>query len=328
MNEEEESIKYLYSITDESLVKEIEDTTLSYYKELFESTELIKSYLSEIETIENNLAKGDINRLDADDFRNQINSINTQVKENRLKLNNTFWSLFDFSIKNNFFFCYSNLDTYKFYYDVFFKNYKRISHDADIISFLKYEYEYHYAFERRDFLIDSSNRTNFVHRTRFNDHFSYLEFYPNLFERNKLKIKLENEKILKFIKEEINKQGFQIVKKSGNDEIELLDFDLKSQSLENFYPEPEINKKGLPKVNVQTRYHLFKSLGYEDAIIKLKCENPIAKSKLLAILLNISIDNARHLLNGTYKHIYSNKDEEKIKKYLSEQGIDKQFLIE
>ena len=63
---------------------------------------------------------------------------------------------------------------------------------------------------------------------------------------------------------------------------------------------PDLTLKDIPKFNLQQRYEIFTQLGYDKAIHTLDTSKS-SKNKILALLMGISVDNAKHLINGTYK---------------------------
>lgn len=88
------------------------------------------------------------------------------------------------------------------------------------------------------------------------------------------------------------------------------------------YPEQNLNKKGLPKLNLQTRFELIKRLGFFELIKNIKSPTEQGKTKILGSAMDINADNARHLYKNTYKHSFSNKDEDKLNDFLDKEGID------
>jgi hypothetical protein len=72
--------------------------------------------------------------------------------------------------------------------------------------------------------------------------------------------------------------------------------------------------KDIPNLNLQQRYKIFTQLGYDKAIHKLETSKG-SKNKILALLMGISVDNAKHLINGTYKE-FKPEDIEELEEYL------------
>lgn len=83
---------------------------------------------------------------------------------------------------------------------------------------------------------------------------------------------------------------------------------------------PELNLKEIPTLNLQQRYYLFTKLNLDNSIHTIESSKQTAKHKILALLMGISPDNAKHLLNGTYKDLTLEHKEE-VDEYLLLQKI-------
>jgi hypothetical protein len=76
----------------------------------------------------------------------------------------------------------------------------------------------------------------------------------------------------------------------------------------------DLTLKDIPNFNLQQRYEIFTQLGYDKAIHTLDTSKG-SKNKILALLMGISVDNAKHLINGTYKE-FKPDDIEEFDEYL------------
>ncbi len=83
---------------------------------------------------------------------------------------------------------------------------------------------------------------------------------------------------------------------------------------------PKLNLKNIPNFTLQQRYNLFEQLGFDSIIHQLDTEKQGAKHKLLALILGISPDNAKHLLNGTYKE-FTIEQQEEVEEFLHRNKI-------
>ena len=83
---------------------------------------------------------------------------------------------------------------------------------------------------------------------------------------------------------------------------------------------PTLNLKNIPNFTLQQRYNLFEQLGFDSIIHQLNTEKQGAKHKLLALILGISPDNAKHLLNGTYKE-FTKEQQEEVEEFLNRNKI-------
>jgi hypothetical protein len=77
---------------------------------------------------------------------------------------------------------------------------------------------------------------------------------------------------------------------------------------------PDLILKDIPNFNLQQRYEIFTQLGYDKAIHTLDTSKS-SKTKILALIMGISVDNAKHLINGTYKE-FKPDDIEEFEEYL------------
>lgn len=91
------------------------------------------------------------------------------------------------------------------------------------------------------------------------------------------------------------------------------------QSIEKPFENDELNLKLLPKLNVAERYKLLNLLKITVVFENLDMDKK-AKSKLLALTMGISLDNARHLLSGSYKST-SESDNKSLEQFLAKENI-------
>jgi hypothetical protein len=81
----------------------------------------------------------------------------------------------------------------------------------------------------------------------------------------------------------------------------------------------ELELSGLPSLNTQQRYELFKRLGF-DKIFDTLDTSQTTKYKLIAIIMKLSPDNAKKLHSGYYKEITS-KELDFLDEYLLKQKV-------
>ena len=83
---------------------------------------------------------------------------------------------------------------------------------------------------------------------------------------------------------------------------------------------PDLSLKNIPNFNLQQRYYLFTKLNLDKSIHKIDTEKQTSKHKVLALIIGVSLDNAKHLLNGTYKKLMPEQKAE-VDEYLLLQKI-------
>ena len=77
----------------------------------------------------------------------------------------------------------------------------------------------------------------------------------------------------------------------------------------------DLSLKDIPNLNLQQRYNLFEQLSFDDAIHQLNTTKQTSKHKILALIMGISPDNAKHLINGSYTKLNTQQQEE-LEEYL------------
>jgi hypothetical protein len=83
---------------------------------------------------------------------------------------------------------------------------------------------------------------------------------------------------------------------------------------------PDLLLKDIPNCNLQQRYDIFKRLGFDIKILQIDTSKQTSTHKILALIMGISPDNAKHLLNNTYKD-YKLDDKEDLEEYLSKINV-------
>lgn len=78
----------------------------------------------------------------------------------------------------------------------------------------------------------------------------------------------------------------------------------------------DLSIKNIPNFNLQQRFDIFKRLDFDSKILQIETDKQTSTHKILAIIMGISPDNAKHLLNNTYKD-YKNRDLEDLEEYLA-----------
>ena len=83
---------------------------------------------------------------------------------------------------------------------------------------------------------------------------------------------------------------------------------------------PNLKLKNIPNFNLQQRFYIFQKLELDNHIHKIDTDKQSSKHKILAILMGISPDNAKHLVNNTYKDLTPEQQAE-VDEYLLLQKI-------
>jgi hypothetical protein len=222
-------------------------------------------------------------------------------------INDTLLNIYKFSEDNNYFWKDCSVEVYNLNYKIIRDNYIEKYTYTNEIDFIKYEYQC---------LLDEDDKENNIgHFGAYNkDFFSLLNYQKFMNNDNKQFFSLLKVRKMEFLKSQIDRIG-------GNLEILVIGGKQKVNIYETKVPKvDDLTLSGLPKFNLQQRYEIFKKLGFEDTIHKLKTDKQMSKNKILAIVLGVNPDNAKQLLNGTYKGL-SSKDENLLIEFLVSQEI-------
>ncbi|GAA4776778.1 MULTISPECIES: hypothetical protein [Flavobacterium] len=212
--------------------------------------------------------------------------------------------IYEFCEANDKFWCYSSVDVYKSNYSVLkviFSEKYPISNELD---FLKSEYQYFY--------LNKENKVNVVHKEITNKYLNgFLYFNSKLDFENDMFFSLVNQRKIDFIAEEIKSHGFQIEALQDGDEIKINLIPIVESFIDND-EDTSLNLSQLPSYSLAERYEILVQLGIENIISKLDTSKN-SKNMLLGLIMGVSVENAKKLLNGTYK-LNPDKEKAKIKK--------------
>lgn len=195
-----------------------------------------------------------------------------------------------------------SVDVYKQYFPILKENYLERNSHSETIDFLKSEYLYFFSYEL--------NALNATHNTiALDDRLKMYDYISRLNLTNLEFFKVHQQRKLDFISTEIHMAGYQLeaVKKKNNIKISLIK--IPERKPEEEIPDEPLNISNLPSFNLEERFELFRRLGFEKTLIGLDTTKK-NKNMLLGLIMGFSVDNAKKLLDGTYK---SNLDEEKRK---------------
>lgn len=215
--------------------------------------------------------------------------------------------------QDNRFWHNSSIDVYKNYYEILKDNYKKKYPDSEAIDFLKNEYTF--------FSNEDINGLNTTHNTiAIYDKLRIVDYVSRLNIDNKEFFNVVRQRKLDFVAGEIEKLGYriEITKKKKVKVVKA------SEPLpENLDADVELEISNIPNYNIEQRFELFKQLGFEKLLTGIDTSQK-SKNMIVALLMGISVDNAKKLLNGTYK---KSRDPEKDKsKTIEIAGEIKDFM--
>ena len=202
-----------------------------------------------------------------------------------------------FSGVTNTFWRHCSLITYKNYLKGLKSTYLKNFENSTELDFYKHEYLY--------FLKNTKklkyNNANTIHNSIKTIYLlEIVEYYKVLDYETEEFLQINNQRKLDFLSNELLNLGYiiQLAKTKKDVFINLIpapennDFDKLDETV--------LTKSQLPEFNLLERYETLKRLGYIQKIHEVT-EIKKTKNKLLALTMNCSVDNARKLLDSTYK---------------------------
>lgn len=211
--------------------------------------------------------------------------------------------LYEYCEENNKFWHNCSVNVYKNHFQELKDFYLLKYPNSEIIDFLKSEYLYFFSDEFNGLNATHNSIAPYDNKLQMVDYISRLsidtfEFFSIVKQRK-----------LDFVADEIQKAGFTIVavKAKKNIKVNILKTN-EANTIEEIPDEP-LEISNLPSFNLEERFELFRRLGFEKSLIGLDTTKK-NKNMLLGLIMGFSVDNAKKLLDGTYK---SNLDEEKRK---------------
>jgi hypothetical protein len=245
----------------------------------------------------------DLNPFMKVERENEFIKLNKELILSNKTINQLIITMYNLCDEHFIFWHNSDVLVYRNYYHLIKDNYLKELLNSNELDFLKNEYKH--------FFIDEINSINVSYTfldTDFKDSllmFNYVKFLNN---KNREFLNLVKQRKLDFITEEIFKRGFtvEVVQKKKEILINLVPI------IENNFEDAELNLSQLPPYNIEQRYELLVQLGIESNISKLDTSKN-SKNMLLGLIMGVSVDNAKKLLNGTYK-LNSDKEKTKIRK--------------
>lgn len=227
----------------------------------------------------------------------------------RKKINDTVADMVEISNKNKHFWRDCSLDIYESYFEklkeIYLKKYK----GANEVDFIKFEFQY--------FTENINDIINLTYKEILAiDYLACLDYKRHLTPENVEYFTFTRNKKVEFLENELGKLGYNVERetKDGKSKFIFKESDKLKKEKEN-----SLQLKGIPNFNVKQRYEIFKRLGFEDGIHQIESKQ-MSKYNVLAILLGISPDNAKQLINNTYQKV-NEKDLEELNNYLDNQII-------
>ncbi|RXP64548.1 hypothetical protein EC396_00810 [Lutibacter sp. HS1-25] len=228
-------------------------------------------------------------------------------------------SIYEYCEKTNRFWHNSSLKVYELYYPNLLEAYLEKFKNSEELDFLKFEYEYYLK-------INTKNRkNNTIYSSGIDrDDMLFIGYFQFLNQDEKEFFNINTSKKLDFISSKILELGYYIQFSKEKKEVYLNLIPVKNEKSDfDKLDEEVIDKSNLPSFSLLERYALIKRFGINKLVTDSKTLKK-EKNKLLALIMDCSIDNARKLLDNTYK--LKDKEKNKVRETLIEEKID-EFLF-
>lgn len=217
--------------------------------------------------------------------------------------------IYEYCEKTNRFWHNSSVKTYESYYTYLKKMYLQKFKEAIELDFLKSEYKYFIRVNTEDREINPTH--NSIKET---DEMAFVGYYKWLNADEREFLNVVNQRKLDFISNKILELGYYIQFIKEKEEL-FLNFIPVNNEKNDFdtLDEEILSKSNLPSFSLSERFELTSRLGITKKIESLDILKK-EKNKLLALVMNCSVDNARKLMDTTYKKVVDkSKEVERIK---------------
>lgn len=245
--------------------------------------------------------------LDAFDAAKKMLYTNKTISELVMKL-------FELCEEQNKFWHNCSVNVYKYHFESLKKNYTKKYLHATFADFLRHEYVF--------FSSEDLNGLNTIHSTIAKDDMLTMVDYISRLNLDNLEFfKIGRQRKLDFLEEQLQSEGLKPILAQTKKGFKVGFETIKDSEREA--DEQTLGLSNLPSYNLEERYEIFTRLSFEKTIMSLDAPKA-SKDKLAALILGCSIENAKKLLNGTYK----NKEDKKLRdaRRLEITGIIDDFL--
>ncbi|MCG7501772.1 hypothetical protein MHM83_07800 [Tenacibaculum sp. Mcav3-52] len=260
------------------------------------------------------------NNLEFDSLtRNEVINLLEKCNESSDQVNELIMDAYRLSNEKNLFWTHCSLSTYQHYFEELKSRYLSKYDEANVLDFLKHEYTYFIKNTRKE----KYRKVNRIHSSiEKSDLFIMTDYYRVINYETEEFLRINNQKKLDFISNEIYRHGYIIQLAKSKKEVFINLIPVSETNDFDALDEIVLSKSQLPNFSLFERYIMLEQLGYVKKINDVTGLKK-SKNKLLAIIMNCSVDNARKLLDGTYK--VKNKELNKERKLSAEKEIQEFF---
>ncbi|WP_179348037.1 hypothetical protein [Winogradskyella pacifica] len=247
--------------------------------------------------------------------KNEVLNLILQINSTSESVNSLIKDVYHYSGVTNTFWLHCPLTTYRNYSQTLKSTYLTKHEGSTDLDFHKHEY----LFFLKNTKKEKYNNTNHIHNSlKTKDLFLITEYYKVIDYETEELLQINNQRKLDFISNEIFDLGYiiQLAKTKKDVYINLIPVP-ETNDFEKL-DETVLSKSQLPNFSLIERYEMLDQLGFIKKLHEIT-EVKKSKNKLLAITMNCSVDNARKLLDNTYK--VKNRELNKARKVNSEEEV-------
>jgi len=294
--DEEEFLTYLDSEKEEDEISEEDKIFQMIAYNINVGIVLHKKLLKKFKEIDDRaIERTNLNKIM---FEGKVRRLIAKIGKCSDEVNNLLKKAFEFSEVSNRLWHHCSLTTYKKHLGVLKDTYSNQFKSATDLDFLKHEY-FHLIQNTKK---NKYNSPNGIHISQDSLDYVKLVDYSKIINPKTIEFfSINNQRKLDFLSNEILNLGY-IIQLAQTKKDVFINLIPKPETINDFDKLDEIvlTKSQLPEFNLLERYETLKRLGYIEKIHKVT-EIKKTKNMLLALTMNCSVDNARKLLDSTYK---------------------------
>lgn len=302
-----DEIDFLNASTSRNQIDDEDDVFLefaSYTRHIQSGVTLSKKFKQRIKQLMKK--KSSLNKLENQLLEDEIIELSEKLILSNKSINHLIMTMYYFCEDNLLFWHNCSVEVYKNFYGGFMQTYLEKYPNSTINDYLKNEYNHFYSEK-----INNYNPLHNASESDIEDLLQLSQYETILSNENREFFKIVKQRKLDFITSKINENGYTVEIIQANKSYKLNLMPIINHEIEDD-DETTLNLSQLPAYNLEERYEILVKLGFENTLLTLDTSKK-SKNMLLGLIMGVSVDNAKKLLDGTYK-LYSDKEKTKIKK--------------
>ena len=313
-----DEIDFLNASTSHNEINDDDDVFLefaSFTRHIQSGVTLSKKFRQRIKQLMKK--KSSLNKLENELAENEIKELSEKLILSNKSTNHLIMAMYHFCEDNLLFWHNCSVDIYQNFYGGFMQTYLEKYPNSTLTDFLKNEYNHFYSEK-----INNYNPLHNASESDIEDLLQLSQYETILNNENTEFFKIIKQRKLDFITSKIHENGYTVEIIQSNKSYKLNLIPIINNEIEDD-DEITLNLSQLPSYNLEERYEILVKLGFENTLLTLNTSKK-SKNMLLGLIMGVSVDNAKKLLDGTYK-LYSDKEKTKIKKAETNSKIEALF---